>query len=297
MCNSKLKFDHLIERARALDAEWVATGHYARVTHHGDGRPSELRTGVDPAKDQSYFLFDMPPENLRRALFPLGELTKKEVRAIAARLGMHVAEKRESQEICFVAGRRYTDFLADHYPEVTAGRAGELVDRSGKVLGRHDGIHLFTVGQRKGLGGLGEPKYVAAIDAATNRVIVGDLDELAVPAFAVEGVNWLVTTDLSEERALSVMVRYRAKTVPCRVVKDTTSTTDGRWQVLLAEPARWVTPGQAAVFYDQERVIGGGFIATPPTFEWAPRATERSVQAPGRLQPAMGQPSEDLHAP
>ena len=284
MCNSKLKFDHLVDRARALGAEGVATGHYARVRHYDDGRPSELFTGLDPAKDQSYFLFDMRPENLRRAMFPLGDLTKADVRRIAAGLGLHTAEKHESQEICFVSGRRYTDFLEQHYPETVRGRGGDIVDRDGTVLGRHEGIHLFTVGQRKGLGALGpEPRYVAEIDAETNRVVVDSLENLAVRQFSVVGANWLVpAAEITPDRVLNVMVRYRAKTVPCRVVPDD-SGVPGRWQVLLAERARWVTPGQAAVFYDQERVIGGGFIANT---DHAPR-----------LRAAVGQSPADLHAP
>jgi tRNA-specific 2-thiouridylase len=265
MCNSKLKFDHLVDRAKALGADWVATGHYARVVHREDG-PSELYTGVDPNKDQSYFLFDVRPDYLKRAMFPLGGLTKPQVREIAAGMGMHTAQKHESQEICFVTGKRYTDFLAEHYPEVTTGRGGDIVDKDGRVLGRHDGIHMFTVGQRKGLGAAlgasfadGAPKYVSAIDAATNRVVVGDMEDLSVSSFRVAKGNWLEgRASLTEERVLSVMVRYRAKPVACRVrLSD-----DGRdVEVLLAERARWVTPGQAAVFYDADRVIGGGFIA------------------------------------
>lgn len=265
MCNSKLKFDHLVDRAKALGAEWVATGHYARVVHREDGA-SELYTGLDPNKDQSYFLFDVRPDYLRRALFPLGGLTKPQVRKLAADMGIHTAVKRESQEICFVTGKRYTDFLAEHYPEVTKGREGEIVDKCGRVLGRHEGIHLFTVGQRKGLGASlgsafadGAPKYVAAIDAASNRVIVGDLDDLTVESFQVSLCNWLIDAkELTEDRVLTVTVRYRAKPIACRLRLSH----GGRdVEVLLAERARWVTPGQAAVFYDQDRVIGGGFIA------------------------------------
>lgn len=283
MCNSKLKFDHLIERAKALGAEWVATGHYARVIHR-EGAPSELYTGLDPKKDQSYFLFDVRPEYLRKALFPLGGMTKQQVREIAAEMGIHTAVKHESQEICFVTGKRYTDFLAEHYPEVTTGRGGEIVDRDGRVLGRHDGIHMFTVGQRKGLGDSlgsafadGTPKYVAAIDAATNRVIVGDRDDLAVSAFRVAKANWLLDRqEISEDRVFSVMVRYRAKPVACRL----RFINDGQdVEVLLAERARWVTPGQAAVFYEQDRVIGGGFIANA-TLPLAVGAAAEGARAP-----------------
>lgn len=288
LCNSKLKFDHLVDRAKALGADWVATGHYARVVHHEDGRPSELYTGVDPKKDQSYFLFDMRPENLKKALFPLGGMTKPEVRAIAAKMGLPTASKHESQEICFVSGNRYTEFLEQHYPEVTK-LTGEIVDRQGNVLGHHEGIHAFTVGQRKGLGAIGGavPKYVAEIDAKTNRVIVDDMENLAVIGFEVLAPNWLVPPSELEGKILNVMVRYRAKTVPCRVVPAE----DGRWRVLLNDKARWVTPGQAAVFYEEERVIGGGFIANSPVGIHAPRS------AGSRLPQAVGESSQDLRAP
>lgn len=294
MCNSKLKFDHLAERARALGAEWVATGHYARVVHHDDGRPSELYTGVDPKKDQSYFLFDVRPDYLKGAVFPLGGMTKAQVREIAAGMGIHTATKHESQEICFVTNGRYSDFLEKHYPETFTGGGlgGEIVDRAGRVLGMHDGIHKFTVGQRKGLGNLavgpsGAPKYVAGIDAQTNRVIVDDMENLSVPSFDAAAVNWLVDeSEIGPDRILSVMVRYRAKTVPCRVVKRS----EGRWQVLLAEKARWVTPGQAAVFYDGERVLGGGFIASTDL--------GASVKTDGpALRKAVGSESQGVPAP
>jgi tRNA-specific 2-thiouridylase len=263
MCNSKLKFDHLIERALALGAENVATGHYARLIHKDDGSAPELRTGLDPNKDQSYFLFDVRRDYLERALFPLGGMTKPEVREIAKKYGIHTASKHESQEICFVTGGRYSEFLEKHYPEMTRGLDGEIVDTAGKVLGRHDGIHLFTVGQRKGLGAINSltPKYVKSIDGKTRRVVVDDLENLAVAGFTVGEVNWLVPVDeVTEARELSVMVRYRARPVACRVRRQ--AGTARGYEVLLAERARWVTPGQAAVFYEGDRVLGGGFIAS-----------------------------------
>ena len=262
MCNSKLKFDHLVERASALDAEWVATGHFARVVHHDDGRPSELYRGHDSRKDQSYFLFNLKPDMLRRVLFPLAEMTKDEVRRVAGQFNLHTKNKHESQEICFVSGKRYTDFLEQHYPQ-QLGQKGEIVSRSGEVLGHHEGIHKFTVGQRKGLNiNSLEAKYVAAIDAATGRVIVDDLENLACEEFMIPEVNWLVPglevgTDAIE---CEVVVRYRGSPIACRVEK----TTSGPWRVLLAIQAKWVTPGQAAVFYQNDRVLGGGFIGSRP---------------------------------
>jgi tRNA-specific 2-thiouridylase len=275
MCNSRLKFDHLIHRAEALGADWVATGHYAQVVHDPAGGPSKLYAGKDPKKDQSYFLFDVRQDYLRRALFPLGGLTKPEVRQIARDMGIATAEKHESQEICFVTGKRYTDFLAEHYPEVTVLH-GDIVSRSGEVLGRHEGIHLFTVGQRKGLGAIGgaTPLYVAEIHAETRRVVVDTLENLKVVGFALEQPNWLVPADeVTEARVLTVAVRYHAKKVACRVARRA----DGTTEVLLAEPARWVTPGQAAVLYDDEQVIGGGFIARPAHAQPATIAGQRAV--------------------
>jgi tRNA-specific 2-thiouridylase len=293
LCNSKLKFDHLVERALALGADWVATGHYARLEHKDDGTV-ELLTGVDPNKDQSYFLFDVRPDYLKRAMFPLGGLTKPEVRKIAAGMGMHTAEKHESQEICFVTGRRYSDFLEQHYPDMFKSNPGEIVDRAGNVVGTHDGIHKFTVGQRKGLGNLvgegtdAKPKYVAELDAENNRVVIDDMDNLAVDGLEVAFVNWLVPEAEVEDRGMTIMVRYRAKTVPCRV--ERIQGEDRRWRVLLKDKARWVTPGQAAVFYDGERVLGGGFIARTGK-------PADVVAAPSGLRAPVGGASADLRAP
>jgi tRNA-specific 2-thiouridylase len=260
MCNSKLKFDHLVARAKALGATKVATGHYAQVETLPDGE-LVLRRGVDQRKDQSYFLFDVKREYLETMLFPLGGLTKPEVRAIAEKLGFHTAKKHESQEICFVSGKRYTDFLAEHYPETTT-ITGPIVNRAGKVLGQHEGIHLFTVGQRKGLGNLGvlTPLYVRDIDAKTGTVFVDDADGLRVETFIVGKVNWLNGKGVANGTLLSVVPRYRARPLPCRVTAYSEGPSGQRVQVDLFEAAPWVTPGQAAVFYDEDRVIGGGFI-------------------------------------
>ena len=262
MCNSKLKFDHLVERASALDAEWVATGHFARVVHHDDGRPSELYRGHDPRKDQSYFLFNLKPDMLRRVLFPLAEMTKDEVRRVAGQFNLHTKNKHESQEICFVSGKRYTDFLEQHYPQ-QLGQKGEIVSRSGEVLGYHDGIHKFTVGQRKGLNISSlEAKYVAEIDAASGRVIVDDLENLASEEFLIPEINWLVPELKSGNDPIEceVVVRYRGSPIACRIEK----LPSGPWRVLLAVQAKWVSPGQAAVFYLEDRVLGGGFIGSRP---------------------------------
>ena len=262
MCNSKLKFDHLMDLATKLGAKWVATGHYARIEHFSDGRPSAISRGIDTKKDQSYFLFNLKNEFIDRILFPLSELTKDEVRAIAEKYQLPTAGKKDSQEICFVAGGTYQDFLSKHYPQMTQLR-GELVDTSGNVLGTHDGIHLFTVGQRKGLNIYGpKPRYVAGIDPATNRVTVADIDELAQTRFELNGVSWFegVKWDDTEGVEGEVVLRYRAKALPARAIP--TANPD-KWIVELYQPASWVTPGQAAVFYRGDRLLGGGFIASP----------------------------------
>ncbi len=282
MCNSKLKFDHLVDRALALGADRVATGHYARLEHPEGGRP-ELRTGADRNKDQSYFLFDVKPEYLERAMFPLGGMTKPEVREIARRHGIHTATKHESQEICFVTGKRYSDFLEQHYGDMMKDLDGEVVDVSGKVLGRHAGIHLYTVGQRKGLGDIhsATPKYVKSIDRQTRRIVVDDLENLAIGQFTVDRVNWLVPEDeIQEDRIVQVMVRYRARPAACRVRR----LEGGSVSVMLAEPIKWVTPGQAAVFYEGDaergdRVLGGGFIGSRESDR--PAATQSGLRSLG----------------
>ena len=297
MCNSKLKFDHLLDRAAALGADKVATGHYARLVESADGT-LELHRGLDDRKDQSYFLFDVKKEDLGKALFPLGDLTKAEVRRRAADLGMHTADKKESQEICFVSKGRYSDFLEQHYQEDFTGKGGQVVDTSGRVLGRHDGIHNFTVGQRKGLGHLGntEPLYVSKIDAEKRQITVGSMTDLATGSFTVRGVNWLLDTEGEanfEQQILEVMVRYRARLVPCRVefLGDQTV------RVYLGSPARWVTPGQAAVFYQEDKLLGGGFIEStekksePLTIEG--KYTARSLEEThDRIHPLR---SRELH--
>jgi len=279
MCNSKLKFDHLMERAKALGADWVATGHYAKIAHFSDGRLSAIYRGDDRNKDQSYFLFNLKPEFLRRIMFPLADLTKAQVREKALELGLHVHNKHESQEICFVSGKRYTDFLAQHYGGQMPGR-GEIVDRAGNVLGFHDGIHQYTVGQRKGLhiNSL-EAKYVAVIDARRNRIVVDDLENLKTKFFYIDSYNNLLGNDLvagQEFRLESeVVVRYRATPLPCELIH----TNDGRWLVQLSAEARWVTPGQAAVFYSDERLLGGGFISSEASTEEVEALTNTPAEA------------------
>jgi tRNA-specific 2-thiouridylase len=260
-CNSRLKFASLDRLAQSLGCEKVATGHYARVRFdEGAGRHRLLR-GLDPQKDQSYFLWELTQAQLAHALFPLGEMTKREARDIARGAGLPVAEKAESQEICFVPDGDYAGFI-DRYL-AAEGRAaqvpaaGEIVDAGGETLGEHGGIHRYTVGQRRGLGVAAErPLYVVQIDARRNRVVVGREEELLRAEFEAAGVNWIAFDEPREPVRAEVRVRYRHQPAPARI--ETVAA--GRARVTFDEPQRAVTPGQATVFYRGDEVLGGGWI-------------------------------------
>ncbi len=252
-CNTDLKFDALLQRATALRADAVATGHYARVESRG-GRYVLLR-GIDDSKDQAYFLFGLTQEQLSHALFPLGLLRKADVREMARVRGLLVADKRDSQEICFVPGGDYAAFVAKHAPE--SRRAGVIVDVEGRAVGRHDGIHHFTVGQRKGLRlSATVPLYVTAIRADTNTVVVGPREHLERRTLAASGVNWIGGEVPAFPLRAAVQIRSRHAAAPATV----TAQPDGRATVVFDEPQSAVTPGQAAVFYSGDEVLGGGWI-------------------------------------
>jgi tRNA-specific 2-thiouridylase len=258
-CNSRFKFDHLVARARALGADEVATGHYARIGVDPESGAPLLLAARDGAKDQSYFLFGLAPAQLVRARFPLGELDKGEVRAHARRLGLATAEKPESQELCFVPDGD----TAAAVERLRPGRApgpGDVVDRSGARLGSHAGIHRFTLGQRRGIGVAGrEPLYVTALDAARNRVVVGGAGDLAAESARLEGVSWIAGRAPEAPLEARVRIRYRHAGAPATVEP----TPGGGARVAFHEPVRALAPGQAAVFYAGERVLGGGWIAGP----------------------------------
>ncbi len=261
LCNTEIKFDQLIETARQIGAERIATGHYARVWRDEKIGLYRLLAGVDGAKDQSYFLFGLTQEQLARTVFPLGELTKGEVRAIARARNLPVAEKPESQEICFVPSGSYRQFIAAYLAEQgkeLSGQAGEVVSTDGKVLGEHRGVYQYTVGQRKGLGvATGEPLYVIELDQARNRVVVGRNEELFRRRVVVRDVNWI--REVAEGEALEASVKIRNKHVAAQARVEARS---GREALVeFREPQRAVTPGQAAVFYSGEEVLGGGWIA------------------------------------
>ncbi len=252
MCNEKVKFGNLWQKARSVGAEFIATGHYAIVEHHLDR--AVLRRGVDPRKDQSYFLFSLRQEQLLRALFPLGGMEKSEIRKIAREIGLKTADKVDSQEICFVPGNDYKAFLKSHLGEKEF-HPGRLRDKWGADLGPHDGIELFTIGQRKGLpGGSATPRYVIDIDPATASVIVGEAEDLIVEEFEIDNAMWHV--DANEPFEATVKIRYGHAGASATVEPQP----NGRARVRLHTPTRAVTPGQAAVCYRDDAVLGGGWI-------------------------------------
>jgi tRNA-uridine 2-sulfurtransferase len=254
-CNSNTKIPDLLARGHALGADLIATGHYARISR-GDGRPRLLR-GVDPDKDQSYFLWGVPPRVLETILFPVGDLTKSQVRDRARRLGLATAEKLESQEICFVPTGEYADFLAARLgPEHPALTPGPLVDGAGNVVGRHDGYARYTVGQRRGLGGgRGRRLYVLGVRPAENQVVVGDPVDLRRDHVVLGDLNWLALAPRKGER-LAVRLRHRGDLVGARVEHVDSDTI----RLRLAPAQRAVTPGQSGALYRGEDLIGGGRI-------------------------------------
>jgi tRNA-uridine 2-sulfurtransferase len=260
LCNNHLKFDQLLLVARQIGAESVATGHYARVDYDETRGRWLLRRPADRTKDQTYFLFGLTQEQLSRTLFPLGDMTKPEVRELARKHGLALAEKPDSQEICFVPGGDYKRFL-DAYLAEQGGAlpetAGELVTTSGEVIGEHAGVHNFTVGQRKGLGvATGSPLYVIQISGANKQVVVGGEDNLYSRTLRARRVNLISVDRLHEPMRVTVKIRHRHEPAPALLEHVSAS------EVLVSfdQPQRAITPGQAAVFYDGDVVVGGGWI-------------------------------------
>lgn len=253
-CNRRVKFEGLLQRALALDAPLVATGHYARIKRRADGRYL-LKKGVDTTKDQSYVLYHLNQTTLAHFLMPLGAYTKEETRRLAAELGLPVADKPESQEICFVPNDDYKAYLKKHAPEALC--PGEIVDRAGKVLGRHEGVPLYTIGQRRGLGiAAPRPLYVTDIDRGRNRVIVGEREAVFSGALIARDLNWIAVDAPDVPLVVQAKVRYGAKEGRATVYP----LKDGAVKVVFEEPQRAVTPGQSVVFYDGDSVVGGGII-------------------------------------
>jgi len=261
-CNSRLKFASLDRLAVSLGCEKVATGHYARVDFDSATNRFRLLRGRNEQKDQSYFLWELTQPQLSRALFPLGEMSKPEARDAARQHGLvGVAEKKESQEICFVPDGDYAGFI-DRYLEAENATerlpgAGEIVDTSGRIVGQHEGIHRYTVGQRRGIGIAGErPLYVISINSDRNRVTVGAAEELLSNEFIAAGVNWIALEDPREPVRAEVRVRYRHTAAAATI----TPLPDARARIVFDEPQRAITPGQATVFYRGDEVAGGGWI-------------------------------------
>ena len=256
LCNNFIKFDQFLEMADAVGARQIATGHYARITFDQDAGRYQLRKAVDQTKDQTYFLFGLTQAQLARSLFPLGEMHKAEVRQLARDMQLAVADKGESFEICFVPNGDYAAFM-DAYLQQKGTPVehthGEIVTTDGRTLGAHEGVHHFTVGQRKGLGiATGEPLYVIATDPQSQRVTVGRNDELLCAGLTVRDVNWVSIAGLQAPVRAQVKIRNRHLAAPATLYPT--------GEVRFDEPQRAVTPGQAAVFYDGDVVLGGGWI-------------------------------------
>ncbi|MGI6128565.1 MAG: tRNA 2-thiouridine(34) synthase MnmA [bacterium] len=255
VCNTKLKFKSLLEKALVLGADYVATGHYARIKYSYKKKRYVLQEAVDKHKDQSYALYDLNQYQLAHTLFPLGELTKEETRSIAAELGLTVAAKHDSQEICFVPDDDYRSFLYQRIP--TAIKPGPFVNQSGQVLGTHSGLPFYTIGQRRHLGISSSKRlYVVDIDPERNVIILGEERDLLRSKIRVEQVNWVSVAPPQKPIEAAVRVRYRGMLSQARLIPDK----DSGVVVEFVQPARAPAPGQAAVFYQGEEVLGGGII-------------------------------------
>ncbi len=261
LCNNYIKFDRFLEMADSVGAGHMATGHYARIRYQEATDRYQLLRAVDAGKDQTYFLFGLTQQQLARTLFPLGDLNKTEVRELARGMDLAVASKGDSQEICFVPNGDYAAFMSAYLQEtgVPAQQTrGEIVTTDGRTLGRHQGVHHFTVGQRKGLGiATGEPLYVIATDSESQRVVVGGNDDLLRSRFFAAGVNWISIAGVSQPVRAQVKIRNKHQAAPATLHATDQS---ARVEVVFDQAQRAVTPGQGAVFYDGDLVLGGGWI-------------------------------------
>ena len=254
-CNRLVKFEALLEKARAYGAEYIATGHYARINYDENKKRWLLKRGIDNSKDQSYALYGMTQHQLAHTLMPLGNMAKDETRRLAANLGLSVAAKPESQDICFVEGRNYPAFLEEVAPEMA--KPGPILDIMGNTIGEHKGIGFYTVGQRRRLGiAAGEPLYVVRIDPERNAIIAGSNADLLAKSLIASNLNWVSIEQLTKQIAVTAKIRYNMKDSEALL----TPLASGEAQVEFEKPQRAITPGQAAVFYDGEDVVGGGTI-------------------------------------
>jgi tRNA-specific 2-thiouridylase len=260
-CNEHVKFRSLLERAIAMDADYLATGHYARIGH--DGGAFELLTAVDDSKDQSYVLYTLGQPELSRVLFPVGGYPKTEIRRLAFEMGLPLHDKPDSAEICFVPGQDYRAFISERVPQ----SAGQIVDQDGAVVGEHGGIAGYTIGQRKGIGAFGGKRFVTGIDAEQNLITIGDEDALLSRRLVADAASWTAGAPPATEFRAEVKVRYKSPPAPATVrVRGT------EFDVEFDRPLRAITPGQAAVIYAAERVVGGGIIASTRPGASAPEA-------------------------
>ena len=256
MCNRLIKFGDLLRQAQSMGMEFLATGHYARIKYDPQRQRYILYRGLDPRKDQSYFLYLLDQEQLAHTLFPMGEYRKSEIRAMAGAMEWAVAEKAESQEICFVTDDDYTRLVEERYPGNS--QPGPILNLQGEVLGQHQGIIRYTIGQRRGLRlAQGHPVYVVALDPQRNAVVVGSNDEVFSHGCSAAKLNWVAVEKLAQPLEVEAQIRYTAK--PVRAMLSPRH--DGSVQVEFREAVRAVTPGQAIVFYQQDMVVGGGTIA------------------------------------
>ena len=259
-CNSTVKFGPMLDYAiNEMGADYIATGHYARITHNLETGRYELRRAVDRNKDQSYFLYDLSQAHLAASQFPLGEKNKPETRKIAASLGLHTAEKPESQDLCLVEQHGSMKTFLDKF---LAPKPGDIVNTSGQVLGQHEGIHHYTIGQRRGLGiAAPNPLYVVSLDVGRNQVVVGERDSVTSSGCMVHRVNWVSIAPPANPISVEVQIRYRSQGVQATVIPTNSVDGTGRVKIIFDEPQFGVTPGQAAVWYDSiGRVLGGGII-------------------------------------
>ncbi len=263
LCNNHIKFDELLVTARQIGAESVATGHYARVEFDAGRGRWLLKRALDRSRDQSYFLFGLTQEQLSRTRFPLGEMRKEEVRDVARRHGLALAEKPDSQEICFVPGgdyKRFIDAYLAEQGEAASETAGELVTQGGEVVGEHAGVQNFTVGQRKGLGvATGSPLYVLQLRGDTRQVVVGGYQELYSRTLRARDLNWIAVGKLEAPMRVQAKIRHRHEPAPATV--EPAGQAEADVLVTFDQPQRAITPGQAVVFYDGDLVVGGGWIA------------------------------------
>jgi tRNA-specific 2-thiouridylase len=254
-CNKAVKFGPMLQYASTeLGIDRIATGHYARITHDPVSDRHQLLRAIDRSKDQSYFLYDLSQELLAHSFFPLGEQTKAETRRIAAEFGLHTAEKPESQDLCLIEAHGSMRGFLEKY---LAPQKGDIIDLSGKVLGQHDGTHNYTIGQRKGIGvAAAQPLYVIGIDAGRNQVIVGDRTAAQNSECTVQQVNWVSVAEPASPIHVEVQIRYRSAAEPATVIP----LENNRVKIVFDEPQFSITPGQAAVWYDGEVLLGGGLI-------------------------------------